>query len=109
MLPGVVTNEWSASQDSYSNKSPYEVSETVSKKEQPFNQSGSNPSHSGPAVIPPSTNILLRNVKNQELLNSNLQTVFPPDEKFSYMVENYKSKPCEPFPGTPPFVFVFYR
>lgn len=100
-----VTNESSTSQESDSNKSWYEASETVSVKEQPFNQSGNSPSHSGRDVIPPSTSILVPNVKSWESLNPDLQAVFPPDEKFSYIVEKYESKPCETFPGAPPFAF----
>ena len=103
--PNQVTNESSTSQESDLNKSRYETRETVSVKELPFNQAGKIPSHHGGDVIPPSTTILLPNVKNWDSLNPDLQAVFPPDEKFSYVVENYESKPCETFPGAPPFAF----
>ena len=86
-------------------------------KEPLFNQTSKIPSQSGldvvppsssillPNVVPPSSSILLPNVQECESLNPDLQAVFPPDEKFSYVVEKFESKPCERFPGAPPFAF----
>ncbi len=40
-----------------------------------------------------------------EALHSNLQAVFPPDDKYTYIIEDYQSKQCETFPGAPGFAF----
>jgi len=38
-------------------------------------------------------------------LQSSLQTVFPNDKQYSYVVESYKELPCEEFTGTPAYAF----
>ena len=38
-------------------------------------------------------------------LNSNLQAVFPTDDTYTYIVENYQSKELETFPGAPGIAF----
>ena len=77
--------------------------ETISVKEPLLNQTSKIPSQSGLDVVPPYSTILLPNVQEWESLNPDLQAVFPPDEKFSYVVEKFESKPCERFPGAHPF------
>ena len=43
--------------------------------------------------------------QNWDSLNSNLQTVLPSDDKFTYVVEDYQPKHSETFPGAPVFAF----
>ena len=38
-------------------------------------------------------------------LDSNLQAVFPTDDKYTYVIESYQSKELGTFPGAPGFAF----
>ena len=55
----------------------------------------SNPS----TLTPPPTTLTWQE------LNSNLQAVFPTDDTYTYVVENYQSKELETFPGAPGITF----
>ena len=45
------------------------------------------------------------NLLTWQELDSNMQAVFPTDDKYTYVVESYQSKELETFPGAPGFAF----
>ena len=72
------------------------------KRHQPIHISANSDSDTPPPTTP---STLSPTPQTWDSINSDLQAIFPPDEKYTYIVEAYQSNVCETFPGAPTSAF----